>query len=501
MLLEVKLRFTTGPATKLNLGRFRLSCSDDAKSVDLDRTLADLNSKDPWTKLAAVRRGQDDQSAVDILIQQHPASAGAIGDLFIPDGDDVEKDWDRAVHLYSLAIDAETNDSDLLAKRARAYEALQQWEAAAVDWARAAQHDPRGEELLIEFTNRLEQAGQRSLAAAQRRSIRESLEAALEADPQCEPVMENLSQLLLDANLKGQPQWNVLGPDRITLTGEELTFQEDDSIVINSDRDAAESDDWSLQIDTPPAKAVRVEYTTEETTSAEDAEPVKEYQLLSAELASSTSPTIRGRYVRIDVPGDAPSISRLPAGTKFLVLSEVQVFVGDRNVAFGANARQSALRSRRPRTTAQNAVDGETRTSRSTRPFVAGGLEPWWEVDLGKEIEIDRIKVFRPPMSALASNIRVQVINNSRQVIFEQFDTELQESKEYSRSFEMTKVAAMDDAVDQERWMLSLDRGKASSWRRLRVSSVDELAVVRGQATTTPNPAHFRPRVWPLPTT
>ncbi len=108
--------------------------------------------------------------------------------------------------------------------------------------------------------------------------------------------------------------------------------------------------------------------------------------LLSLVAEPSTPPerSTRGRFVRIDLPG--------PERT--LTLAEVEVFRGDTNVARRGTATQSttnwdgvAARAIDGNTSGVYADGGETHTIEN-RP------DPFWELDLGSESDIDRIVVW-----------------------------------------------------------------------------------------------------------
>ena len=147
-----------------------------------ERRLAATGISDPWEKLAAAHQIRGDQQAIDRLVDRRPNLAGLIGDLFTQ-GKDEEKDWRRAVSLYSKGITAEMTDVVLLSKRARAYEALKNWDAAAADWSRAAAKNPDGAKLLAEFARRLAAGGQAPLAKEQFEKSRALYEAVAASGP------------------------------------------------------------------------------------------------------------------------------------------------------------------------------------------------------------------------------------------------------------------------------------------------------------------------------
>jgi tetratricopeptide (TPR) repeat protein len=86
----------------------------------------------------------------------------------------------------------------VLSNRARAYEALKNWEAAAADWARAATGNPEGAKLLAEFARRLTAGDQVPLANGQFEKARALHERSLEADPENDFVATELAQHLLN---------------------------------------------------------------------------------------------------------------------------------------------------------------------------------------------------------------------------------------------------------------------------------------------------------------
>jgi WD40 repeat protein/tetratricopeptide (TPR) repeat protein len=222
----------------VNLGRFRLSVSEDPASLGREaKLLAARKLTDPWQNLAAAYRIKGDQRAIDELVERRPKLAGPIGDLFAQD-----KDWRRALALYSRGITEKTTDVDLLSKRARAHEELTNWDAAAADCERAATGNPEGAKLLAEFARRLAAAGQVSLAKRQYEKAQALYERLLEADPESDLVAAELAQLLLDKHQnENTARWTVLRPTKMQSEGgANLTLKEDGSILAggkNPDQD------------------------------------------------------------------------------------------------------------------------------------------------------------------------------------------------------------------------------------------------------------------------
>src|SRR4029453_161466 len=90
-------------AAYLDVGLFAAA----TRSGTLEQLTAAASFAEPWVKLAAAHRLDGDQQAIDRLVERHPKEAGPIGDLFTL-GTDQEKDWQRAIALYSQGITAET---------------------------------------------------------------------------------------------------------------------------------------------------------------------------------------------------------------------------------------------------------------------------------------------------------------------------------------------------------------------------------------------------------
>lgn len=120
------------------------------------------------------------------------------------------------------------------------------------------------------------------------------------------------------------------------------------------------------------------------------------------------------RYVRVD----------LPETLQFLSLAEVEVFSNDRNIAKGKMASQSSVDWGGP---AKLAVDGNRNghfvVAKSTT-HTALERGPWWEVDLGQSIDIDRVLIWNrtdyDPDRLLG--FRVQLLDEQRKPVWEYRD-------------------------------------------------------------------------------
>jgi WD40 repeat protein/tetratricopeptide (TPR) repeat protein len=148
----------------------------------------------------------------------------------------------EAVADYDHVVTPETTDPRLLANRARAHEALKNWDAAASDWSRAATGNPDGPRLLTEFAGRLAAGGEVGLASAQYEKCILLYERLLEEAPESDGAPAELAQLLFDKQEnETAARWTVLKPSEMKSEGgATLTLQSDGSILAsgkNPDRD------------------------------------------------------------------------------------------------------------------------------------------------------------------------------------------------------------------------------------------------------------------------
>jgi WD40 repeat protein len=223
-----------------NPGHFRLSMlSDPAAIKQVPKLLAAAKLGSPWEKLAAAYQLKGDQQAIDRLVERRPNLAGAIGDLFTRAPN---VNWQRAVEIFSKGITPHRTDASLLSRRARAYGALENWEAAAADWSRAAAGNPDGAKLLAEFGRRLATGGQISIAKVQFEKSQALYERMLEAEPQSDVVAAELAEVLLAKQENEDPtRWTVLEPTAMNSEGgANLTLLPDGSILasgVNPEQD------------------------------------------------------------------------------------------------------------------------------------------------------------------------------------------------------------------------------------------------------------------------
>ncbi|MFP6618598.1 MAG: hypothetical protein VB877_04565 [Pirellulaceae bacterium] len=128
--------------------------------------------------------------------------------------------------------------------------------------------------------------------------------------------------------------------------------------------------------------------------------------------AATEHKKMTGRYVKLMAREDR----------SYLSLAEVQVFSGDQNVALLGTASQSTPDKRMGaamaidnRLTVDGYRDKEGKYARSMARTRGKKESAWWEVDLGKSYDIDRIVIHSPTAYSLrTSPFHVMVLNASR---------------------------------------------------------------------------------------
>ncbi len=132
--------------------------------------------------------------------------------------------------------------------------------------------------------------------------------------------------------------------------------------------------------------------------------------VLAAWGAAAQTP-VAGRFVRVEIPKDKATLS----------LAEVQVFSRGVNVALKGKAQQCKDANGG---VASRAIDGNTNTSwggNSITHTPENEPNPWWEVDLGREVPIEQLVVWnRVEEAKRLFDASVMIIGADRKVKWEQ---------------------------------------------------------------------------------
>ncbi|MFO0870757.1 MAG: DUF1549 domain-containing protein, partial [Pirellulales bacterium] len=227
----------------------------------------------------------------------------------------------------------------------------------------------------------------------------------------------------------GQQKWEQAFPRNVAWTTARprtATAQSGSNLQIGDDgtvRLAGEpaTDRYTLELPAPPpgTRALRIEALTDAALPGQGPGLAGGNFVVSSAAVSWTPPDnsgIRGRYVRIEVPGKQ----------KILSLAEVQAFRGAENVAPRGQARQSSTDFGGD---ARLAIDGQTdgryMEAKSTT-HTAISDDPWWELDLGEVQTLDRLVLWNrtdPGTEDRLSQFRLAVLDADRQVAWQQMVT------------------------------------------------------------------------------
>ena len=133
---------------------------------------------------------------------------------------------------------------------------------------------------------------------------------------------------------------------------------------------------------------------------------------IAAEKSGAASSAITGHYLRLELPGKK----------RILSLAEVQVLSGTKNHALKAKVRQSSTAFGGP---AGLAVDGNTNghyTQAKSTTHTAEEENPWWEVDLGSDVSVERIIVFHRTDAKLftrQAGLVLRLLDKDRKTVWE----------------------------------------------------------------------------------
>jgi len=134
---------------------------------------------------------------------------------------------------------------------------------------------------------------------------------------------------------------------------------------------------------------------------------------LPPELAKTldTGKGAKGRYVRIELPGKQ----------RTLTLAEVEVFSDGANVARKGKATQSSTSQGGSASKAIDGNKGGTFADGGQTHTQEGTDDPWWQVDLGREVPIEKIVVWNRTDGNLGTRLKdfdVRVLDAKKQEVF-----------------------------------------------------------------------------------
>lgn len=214
--------------------------------------------------------------------------------------------------------------------------------------------------------------------------------------------------------------WTVLAPDQVTASaGTQFERLEDGSVLARGEASVPETYTIEGMIPSGGLTALRLEAIPDPSLPAQgpgrapDGNFVLSHITVDTGTDENADGPVRGRFIRIELPGN----------NRILSLAEVEAFSEGANVATRGAASQSSTEYDAP---ASRAIDGTTDGDffgHSSVTHTAHENHPWWEVDLGAEIYLERIAVHNRTDGGTGGRMAgavVQIRDQNREVIWEQ---------------------------------------------------------------------------------
>ncbi|HEX8916608.1 MAG TPA: ThuA domain-containing protein, partial [Humisphaera sp.] len=160
--------------------------------------------------------------------------------------------------------------------------------------------------------------------------------------------------------------------------------------------------------DAKPGKAAANADAAVQTVAAKaDAQPEPKAAAPAGEVVATGKPA---RFVRIELPGDK----------RILTLAEVEVIAGGKNVARDGKATQSSTNGS---AAASRAIDGnkspDYNAGGQTHTTNAGSKDPWWELDLGKDMAVEKVQVWnRSGFESRLDGFTLKLLDAERKEVF-----------------------------------------------------------------------------------
>ena len=221
-----------------------------------------------------------------------------------------------------------------------------------------------------------------------------------------------------EAQMAHPAQWHVLTPFEVSAaSGTTLAAQPDGSfLAVGSDHPETDTYTWKAYSDLHGITAFRVEELPDDSLPQGGPGRAVNGNAVLSELRAAVEPraakTIRGRYLRVT----------LPNAKEGLALAEAQVFSNGENIAMRGKASQSSTDFGG---VAERAIDGKTNgnfTKGKSVSHTGRDKDPWWEVDLGREAEIENVVIWNRTdgVGGRLANFRVELLDGDRKQVWQQ---------------------------------------------------------------------------------
>lgn len=217
--------------------------------------------------------------------------------------------------------------------------------------------------------------------------------------------------------------WSSVAYSSLQATAGGLKLLDDGSVLVDAPRDKATRLDLSITTHLSKVTGIRVEAIPDPLfpTGGSGLGPTGDFRVVRIHAARGGTPTPtapKGRFIRVELPGK----------NRILSLAEVQVFAAatdskapaaNVNLARTGKATQS---SDDYGGDASRAIDGNTNGDYSVNSTTHTKTQknPWWEVDLGAEVAVDRVTLWNRTDSGLQPRLQgaeVRLLDSNRKVV------------------------------------------------------------------------------------
>ena len=197
-------------------------------------------------------------------------------------------------------------------------------------------------------------------------------------------------------------EWTTAKPAVLKAqSGAAMNVADDGSVRVASD---AKTDTYTVEVPVgPKLTGLRIEALPKS-----DGGNFVVTRVLASLRPPTPQKTPRARFIRIELPGKG----------KLLQLAEVQIFSGGENIAPRGEATQNSTYAG---AVAKRAIDGNTagEYEKNSVAHTADGDDPWWEVDLKAEQNIDRVVIWnRFELPERMQGFRLVALDAQRQPVW-----------------------------------------------------------------------------------
>ena len=208
-------------------------------------------------------------------------------------------------------------------------------------------------------------------------------------------------------------------------------------------------------------------------------------------------PVVNGQFVRIELPGKKRTLS----------LAEVEVFANGRNVALNQKARQVNTRAGAgPERAVDGTPDGDYNNGSVTHTE-QNIANPWWEVDLGQPVDIDKIVVYnRSVLQNRLDGFTLRILDGNRKAVFSRKKCRQAEQITFARpgaaepelmqwaGMELVTISDFPDYIDasggQASGVFATSVSRGSAGERAGMKKGDTVIRLNGTEVRTLNDMH-----------